>query len=91
MCRHQFVSFACPFSRLRASALDMIVALDEILPRELGVARLRQGGRQLEAQRVGVVLGQGVGYIHGGATALAQLGSLEVEVFMVTRDKSLPF
>jgi hypothetical protein len=59
----------------------VVVALDEILPRELGVARLGGGGGQVEAQRVGVVLAQEVGHIDERAAALAELGPLEVQVF----------
>jgi len=68
MCRHRLV----------------VVALDEILPRELGVAGLRQGSGQVETQRVRVVLAEEVGHVHGSAAALAELASLEVEVFSDT-------
>jgi hypothetical protein len=62
----------------------MVVALDEILPGELGVAGLGDGGRQVEAQRVGVVLAQEVGHLYESAAALAWLRALEVEVFLDT-------
>jgi hypothetical protein len=64
----------------------MVVALDEILPGELGVAPLGGGGGQVGAQWVRVVFAQKVGHIHGRAAALAD-PPREVEVFMVTRDK----
>jgi hypothetical protein len=54
------------------------------------VAGLGGGGRQVEAQRVGVVLAQKVGHLHEGAMAFTQLRALEVEVFMVARDKNWP-
>jgi hypothetical protein len=50
-------------------------------------ARLGRRGRQVEAQRVGVVLAQKVGHVDGAAAALAELAAVEVKVFMVTRDK----
>jgi hypothetical protein len=50
---------------------DRVVSLDEILPGELGVPRLGDGGGQVEAQWVGVVLAQEVGHIHERAAALA--------------------
>jgi hypothetical protein len=50
---------------------DMVVALDEILPGELGIARLGGGGSQVEAQRVGVILAQEVGYLDESTAALA--------------------
>ena len=67
----------------------VVVALDKILPGELGVAGLGRDGGQVEAQGVGVVLAQKVGHLHRGAAALAELAAPEVEVFMVTRDKKI--
>jgi hypothetical protein len=55
------------------------------------VARLGGGCGELVAQRVGFVLAQEVGHVHGGGAALAELPTLEVEVFMVTRDKTIAF
>jgi hypothetical protein len=52
-----------------------------------GVAGLRGGGRQVEAQGIGVVFAEEVGHLHESAAALAQLRTFEVEVFMATRDK----
>jgi hypothetical protein len=40
------------------------------------------------AQRVGVILAERVGHRHESAATFAQLSALEVEVFMVTRDKT---
>jgi len=66
-----------------------VVALDEILPGEpfeclragIGVPRLGCDGSQVEAQGIGVVLAQEVGHLHERAAALAELATLEVEVF----------
>jgi hypothetical protein len=63
----------------------------ESLRAGFGVAGLGCGGGQVEAQRVRVVFAQKVGHLDGGAATLAQLRALEIEVFMVTRDKNLPF
>lgn len=51
------------------------------------VAVLGGGRGQVEAQGVGVVASQKVGPLDRGATALAELCPLEVEVLMVTMDK----
>jgi hypothetical protein len=59
----------------------VVVALDEILPGELGVARLGRGGGQVEAQGIGVVLAEEVGHLHERAAALTELCPLEVQVF----------
>jgi hypothetical protein len=51
--------------------------------------QLLGGGRQVEAQRVGVVFAQVVGHVHGGAAALAELAAAEVEVVSDTGYKSV--
>jgi len=65
------------------------LGLDEILPRELGVAGLGRGGGEVVAQGVGVVPAQKGWDVHGGAAALAELATPEVEVLMVTMHKFL--
>jgi hypothetical protein len=50
----------------------------------LGVAGLGGRRRQVETQRVGVVLAQEVGHVDGGAAALAELSASEFEAFSDT-------
>jgi hypothetical protein len=81
-------------------ARDRVIALHKILSGEpfeslpstalgtgragFGVAGLGGGGGKVEAQRVGVVLAEAIGHIHGGAPALAELAPAEVEVLLDT-------
>ena len=65
----------------------MVVALDEILPGELGVAGFGGYGSEVEAQGVGVVLAQEVGHLDSRTPALAELSISGLEAFMVARDK----
>jgi hypothetical protein len=74
MCGHQLV----------------VVAFDEIFPGEFRIPGLGSGGRQVEAQGIGVVLAEKVGHLQEGAAALAWLCPLKVEVLMVKRGKFLP-
>jgi hypothetical protein len=66
----------------------VVIALDEILPRELSVSGLGGRGGQIEAQGVGVVVAEEVGHVDGSSPTLAELSTFEVDVFMVTRDKT---
>jgi hypothetical protein len=67
----------------------VVVALHEIFPGELGVAGLGEGGSQVEAQGVGVILTEEVGHLHSGATALGELSTSEGQVFIGKRVESL--
>jgi hypothetical protein len=67
---------------------DRVVELDKVLPGGLRVPGLGRDGGQVEAQGVGVVVAEEVGHVDGGSPTLAELSTFEVEVFMVTRDKT---
>jgi hypothetical protein len=67
----------------------VVVPLDKILPRELGLARLGGGRGQVKAQRIGIVLAEKVEHLHEGAAALAELSAAEVEVFSDTGCKDV--
>jgi hypothetical protein len=69
----------------------MVVALDKTFPGKLGVTGLGRGGGEVEAQGVGVVAAQKIGYIHGAAAALGELGALEIHVFVDTGGKNPSF
>jgi hypothetical protein len=54
------------------------------------ISRLGGHGGQVIPQRAGVVAAEEVRHVDGGAAALAELGTLEVEVFSDTGCKTLP-
>jgi hypothetical protein len=52
------------------------------------VASLGGGGAQVMSLQVGIVRAQEVGHVDDGPAALAKLATSEIEVFLVTRDKT---
>jgi hypothetical protein len=63
------------------------LGLDKVIPRELGVPRLRRRGGQVVAQGVRVVAAEEVGHVDEGPAALAELAAAKVQVFIGKRVK----